>query len=697
MAFDLEKQFGCRVFSDYIMRQKLPKSTYQSLQKTIREGLPLASDVAEVVAGAMKDWAVSIGATHFTHWFQPMMNITAGKHDAFLIPTSDGRVINEFSGKMLTQGEPDASSFPNGGLRSTFEARGYTSWDPNSPAFVKDSTLYIPTAFCSYNGEALDKKTPLLRSMEAVSAQAMRILHLFGNSTSRRVIPTVGAEQEYFLVDRDLYEQRLDLKICGRTLFGAKPVKGQELDDHYCGRIKIRVSDYMRQLDEELWALGVTAKTEHNEAAPAQFELAPLFSSANVACDHNQLIMSTMRIIAKKNSLACLLHEKPFEGINGSGKHNNWSLSTDDGLNLLDPGKTPYENVQFLLFLCAIITAVDRHPDLLRMSAASTGNDHRLGGYEAPPTIISIFLGDQLTSILEESGREDGKNHPEDAFSVLSTGVKTLPQLPKDSSDRNRTSPFAFTGNKFEFRMVGSTCSIADANFVLNTIVAEALDEFATRLEGAENFDAELRDIFHDTMRDHGRVIFNGNNYSEEWVEEAKRRGLPMLDSSLEAYASYLKEENIALFEKYHVFSKEECYSRFEVLVENYVKVVLIEASVMLDMANKQILPVCIQYAGELAHSINQVKQAGFFLASVEETLGKMTELIDHIADSVRNLHDIHAKLTAMPVSYHTALECKSSLEDAMRVLRGYCDTAEGIVPKAEWPMPDYTELLHKM
>ena len=697
MAFDLEKQFGCRVFSDYIMRQKLPKSTYESLRKTIREGLPLASDVAEVVAGAMKDWAVSIGATHFTHWFQPMTNITAGKHDAFLIPTSDGRVINEFSGKMLTQGEPDASSFPNGGLRSTFEARGYTSWDPNSPAFVKDSTLYIPTAFCSYNGEALDKKTPLLRSMEAVSTQAMRILHLFGNATSRRVIPTVGAEQEYFLVDRDLYEQRLDLKICGRTLFGAKPVKGQELDDHYCGRIKIRVSDYMRQLDEELWALGVTAKTEHNEAAPAQFELAPLFSSANVACDHNQLIMSTMRIIAKKNSLACLLHEKPFEGINGSGKHNNWSLSTDDGFNLLDPGKTPYENVQFLLFLCAVITAVDRHPDLWRVSAASTGKDHRWGGKGAPPAIISIFLGEQLTSILEQSGREDGNNRSEDAFDVLSTGVKTLPQLPKDSSDRNRTSPFAFTGNKFEFRMVGSTCSIADANFVLNTIVAEALDEFADRLEHAENFDAELRDIFHDTMRDHGRIIFNGNNYSEEWVEEAKRRGLPMLNSSLESYASYLKPENIKLFEKYHVFSKEECHSRFEVLVENYVKVVLIEASVMLDMADKQILPACIRYAGELAHSLNEVKQAGFFLASVEDTLGKMTELIDHIADSIRNLRDIHAHLSVMPISFDTAQECKTSLEDAMRMLRGYCDTAEGIVPKAEWPMPDYTELLHKM
>lgn len=697
MAFDLEKQFGSRVFSDYIMRQKLPKSTYESLKKTIREGLPLESDVAEVVAGAMKDWAVSLGATHFIHWFQPMTNITAGKHDSFISPTSDGRVITEFSGKMLSQGEPDASSFPNGGLRSTFEARGYTSWDPNSPAFVKDSTLYIPTAFCSYNGEALDKKTPLLRSMEAVSKQAMRILHLFGNATSRRVVPTVGAEQEYFLVDRELYEKRLDLKICGRTLFGAKPVKGQELDDHYCGRIKIRVSDYMKQLDEELWSLGVTAKTEHNEAAPAQFELAPLFGTANVACDHNQLIMSTMRIIAKKNNLACLLHEKPFEGINGSGKHNNWSLSTDDGINLLDPGKTPYENVQFLLFLCAVITAVDRHPDLLRMSAASIGNDHRLGGYEAPPTIISIFLGEQLTSILEQSGREEQGNHPDDAFMVLSTGVQTLPQLPKDSSDRNRTSPFAFTGNKFEFRMVGSTCSIADANYVLNTIVAEALDEFATRLEHADNFDAELRDIFHDTMRNHGRVIFNGNNYSEEWVKEAQRRGLPMLSSSLEAYASYLKPENMELFEKYHVFSKDECHSRFEVLVENYVKVILIEAAVMLDMADRQILPVCIRYAGELAHSLNEVKQAGFILSSAEETLGKMTELIDHIADAVRNLRDIHQKLSSMPPSYETALDCKSSLEDAMRVLRGHCDAAEAIVPKAEWPMPDYTELLHKM
>ena len=555
MGYDFSK-FGRSVFHDTVMREKLSKSTYQALRRSIDLGEPLEPDVAEVVASAMKDWAVEQGATHFTHWFQPMTTFTAGKHDAFLTPTKDGRGILEFSGKELIVGEPDASSFPNGGLRSTFEARGYTAWDCTSPAFVREGTLYIPTAFYSYTGEALDTKTPLLRSNQAINREALRVLRSFGNKTATRVSPTVGAEQEYFLIDRKTYEKRLDLKLCGRTLFGAKPPKGQEMDDHYCGRIRLRVRQFMRDLDEELWSLGVPAKTEHNEAAPAQHELAPVFEAVNVACDHNQLIMEVMRETAKKNGLACLLHEKPFEGVNGSGKHNNWSLSTNDGQNLLDPGKTPYENLQFLVFLSAVITGVDNYADLLRMSAASAGNDFRLGAHEAPPGIVSIFLGDQLWGILTHIAHGDTVS--ETPSCLLETGVATLPKLPKDGSDRNRTSPFAFTGNKFEFRMVGSSASVAVSSYVLNTIVADALREFADRLENCDDFDAEILSIVKDTVEQHGRIVFNGNNYTDEWVEEAARRGLPNLANTVDAVEAAVAPKNIELMERLGVMTPVE-------------------------------------------------------------------------------------------------------------------------------------------
>ena len=552
MSFDFSN-FGCKVFNDAVMCEKLSKNTYKSLRRSIDLGLPLEPEVADVVATAMKDWAVELGATHFTHWFQPMTSFTAGKHDSFISPQKDGKVILEFSGKELIVGEPDASSFPNGGLRNTFEARGYTSWDCTSPAFVRDNTLYIPTAFYSYTGEALDTKTPLLRSMEALNKQALRVLKAFGNKTATHVTPTVGAEQEYFLIDREKYEQRLDLKLCGRTLLGAKPPKGQEMEDHYCGRIRLRVASFMKQLDEALWELGVTSKTEHNEAAPAQHELAPVFESVNVACDHNQLTMEVMREVAKKNGLACLLHEKPFDGVNGSGKHNNWSLSTNDGQNLLDPGKTPYENLQFLVFLSAVIIGVDKYADLLRMSAANTGNDFRLGGHEAPPTIISIFLGEQLTHVLENIA--DGANPDQTPSCVLETGVATLPKLPKDDSDRNRTSPFAFTGNKFEFRMVGSSASISIANYALNTIVADSLLEIADRLENCADFDGEIQKIVRDAIKTHGKVIFNGNNYTDDWVVEAEKRGLPNLSNTFDAIGAMVEPKNIALMERHHVMN----------------------------------------------------------------------------------------------------------------------------------------------
>ena len=601
--------FGSNVFNESVMKERLPKATFKALKKTIDEGLPLDPAVAEVVASAMKDWAIEKGCTHFTHWFQPMTGITAEKHDAFISPTSDGKVILEFSGKELIKGEPDASSFPSGGLRATFEARGYTAWDCTSPAFIKDDSLCIPTAFCSYTGEALDKKTPLLRSMEALSKQAMRVLRLFGNNTAKRVITTVGPEQEYFIIDKEMYDKRKDLIYTGRTLFGAKPPKGQELEDHYFGTLKDRISAFMKDLDEELWKLGVSAKTKHNEVAPAQHELAPIFSTTNIATDHNQLTMEVMKKVALRHGLVCLLHEKPFAGVNGSGKHNNWSMGTDDGMNLLDPGHTPHENAQFLVFLCSVIKAVDEYADLLRVSAANPGNDHRLGANEAPPAIISIFLGDQLTDILDQI--EKGGATCSKQGGTLQIGVSTLPDLPKDSTDRNRTSPFAFTGNKFEFRMVPSSGSIAAANFTLNTIVAEILDQVATRLEKAEDFDVEVQKLLYEIVKNHKRIIFNGNGYSEEWVVEAEKRGLPNIKTTVESIKAIIAEKNLAVMEKHSVLSRVEMHSRYEISLEHYIKTINIEALTMLEMVKRQILPAVINFTTKLAGSINAIKSTG--------------------------------------------------------------------------------------
>ena len=650
---------------------------------------------AEVVAGAMKEWAIEQGATHYTHWFQPLTGITAGKHDAFINPTSDGRMVSEFSGKALVMSEPDASSFPSGGLRTTFEARGYTAWDPTSPAFVRDGTLFIPTAFCSYTGEALDEKTPLLRSMQAISKEAMRVLKLFGNITSKNVVPTVGAEQEYFLVDRDLYEQRLDLKLCGRTLFGAKSPKGQELDDHYCGRIKLRVAEFMKDLDKNLWSLGVTAKTKHNEAAPAQHELAPIYANANIACDHNQLTMEMMRIVAKQHHMACLLHEKPFNYVNGSGKHNNWSLTTDDGIRLLEPGQTPWENVQFLTFLCAVITAVYKYGDLLRMSASCAGNDSRLGGFEAPPSVISIFLGEQLTSILTSIAHGDTPDAH--ATQTLQTGVATLPNLPMDESDRNRTSPFAFTGNKFEFRMVGSSQSIAMSNVVLNTSVADVLSEYADRLEAAENFDLEVKNIISETMDKYSDIIFNGNNYSSEWLDEAKRRGLPILNSSIEAFDTLNDPKNIDLFRRQNIFSAVECRSRYDIMIENYINIVSIEAQTMLEMANRQLMPAIIKYTGQLAESYNNLKSAGIEQPSVKSKLLQLSNIIELVSSDIKSL--TFALDTASDISNATehAQYLLRNINTAMEQLRLHVDDAETIVDRSVWPVPTYTDLLHKM
>jgi glutamine synthetase len=694
MSFDFHT-FGCNVFNDNVMREKLPKSTYKELKKSIDAGLPLKFEVADIVAEAMKDWALEKGATHFTHWFQPMTNITAGKHDSFISPTPDGRVILEFSGKELVKGEPDASSFPNGGLRNTFEARGYTMWDCTSPAFIKGTTLYIPTAFCSYTGEALDAKTPLLRSMESISAQALRILRAFGNTTSKRVTPTVGAEQEYFLIDRELYEKRLDLKICGRTLFGSRPPKGQEMDDHYLGRIRLRVSDYMRTLDEELWKAGVLSKTKHNEVAPAQHELAPIFDSVNVACDHNQLTMVLMREVAKKKKLACLLHEKPFAGVNGSGKHNNWSLSTDDGLNLLEPGKSPYQNIQFLTFLSAVISAVDQYSDLLRLSAAVTGNDYRLGGNEAPPAIISIFLGEQLTSVLQNIA--DGGEQPDNTSSdILQMGVETLPKLQRDDSDRNRTSPFAFTGNKFEFRMVGSSASIAFSNCVLNTIVAEVLEGMADRLEHTSDFDREIRSIIRETMEQHGRIIFNGNNYTKEWIEEAEKRGLPNLTNTVDAAKAYLEPKNLEVLKRHHVLTEVECHARYEILLENYTKIITIEANTMLEMVKRQILPACIAYCGKIAESNNELRASGVESRSVKELLSSIVSLTDDISDRTSRLEELE-QIPGGKDSFEAAAYCRDVILPQMNLLRESVDAMEQLTASKDWPIPSYTDLLHRV
>lgn len=687
--------FGTSVFNDAVMKERLPKATYKALKKTIEEGTSLKPDVADVVASAMKDWAVEKGATHFTHWFQPMTGITAEKHDAFINPTADGKVILEFSGKELIKGEPDASSFPSGGLRATFEARGYTAWDCTSPAFIKDGSLCIPTAFCSYNGEALDKKTPLLRSMEVLNKQAMRVLRALGNTTSKKVITTVGPEQEYFLIDKKMYDARKDIILTGRTLFGAKPSKGQELEDHYFGVIKPRISAYMKDLDEELWKLGISAKTKHNEVAPGQHELAPIFSTTNIATDNNQLTMEVMKKVADKHGLYCLLHEKPFAGVNGSGKHNNWSMSTDDGMNLLEPGTSPHENKQFLLFLCAVIKAVDEYPDLLRVSAANAGNDHRLGANEAPPAIISIFLGDQLEDVLEQI--EKGPATSFKSSSELTIGVNTLPNLPKDATDRNRTSPFAFTGNKFEFRMVPSSASIGCCNYVLNTIVAETLDEVAGRLEKASNVDAEIQAILTEIAKDHKRVIFNGNGYSDEWVEEAARRGLPNIKSTVEASKAMISEKNLAVLEKYGVLSRKEAEARYEIVLENYNKIINIEALTTLEIAKRQILPAAMKYASSLAESINAIKATGV-QASVlvqSELLTKVSDLTVKLNENIGLLEAVVEKADNFDGDiYDLGMMYRYEVFEEMQNLRECADKLEVVVDKEFWPLPTYEDML---
>lgn len=692
---NLSEIFGSNVFNDSVMRERLPKATYKALRKTIDEGLPLEPSVAEVVANAMKDWAIEKGATHFTHWFQPLTGITAEKHDSFISPTSDGKVITEFSGKELIKGEPDASSFPSGGLRATFEARGYTAWDCTSPAFVKDNTLYIPTAFCSYTGEALDLKTPLLRSMEALSKQAIRVLKLFGNTTAKRVITTVGPEQEYFLIDKKMYDMRKDLILTGRTLFGAKPPKGQEMEDHYFASIKERISAYMKELDEELWKLGVSAKTKHNEVAPAQHELAPVYNTTNIATDHNQLTMETMKKVALRHGLVCLLHEKPFAGVNGSGKHNNWSMSTDDGHNLLDPGHTPHENAQFLVFLCAVIKAIDEYADLLRVSAATPGNDHRLGANEAPPAIISIFLGEQLTDILEQI--ENGGATSSKQGGVLKVGVSTLPALPKDSTDRNRTSPFAFTGNKFEFRMVGSSASIATANFILNTIVAESLSQIADRLEKADNFDEEVQSLLQEIVKKHKRVIFNGNGYSEEWIIEAEKRGLPNIRSTVEAIPALIKDKNVKIMEKHGVLSKIELESRYEISLENYIKTINIEALTMLDMAKRQILPAAIKFATNIAESINSIKATGLSV-DINAQAELLTEVLSLTNEFKKNISELEKAVNdASNIngdSYTQACYYRDSVFVKMGALREIGDKLETLVDAKLWPLPTYADML---
>ncbi|HEX3046530.1 MAG TPA: glutamine synthetase III [Bacillota bacterium] len=694
----LENTFGCNVFNDASMGARLPKNTYKALKKTIDQGVPLDPSVADIVANAMKDWAIEKGATHFTHWFQPMTGITAEKHDSFISPMGDGRIIMEFSGKELIKGEPDASSFPSGGLRATFEARGYTAWDCTSPAFIKDKTLCIPTAFCSYTGEALDKKTPLLRSMEALSKQAVRVLNLLGNKAVTRVTTTVGPEQEYFIIDKKLYDQREDLLLTGRTLFGAKPPKGQELEDHYFGNLKERIAEFMREVDHELWKLGVLAKTKHNEVAPAQHELAPIFSTTNVATDHNQLTMETLKKVAVRHGLVCLLHEKPFAGVNGSGKHNNWSMSTNDGQNLLEPGKTPHENKQFLLFLAAVVRAVDEYADVLRASAANTGNDHRLGANEAPPAIISIFLGEQLTDIFEqlENGGAKSSKHGGD----LTIGVSTLPTLPKDSTDRNRTSPFAFTGNKFEFRMVASSASIAGPNCSLNTIVAEVLSEIADRLEKTKDIDGEVALIVKEIVKNHKRIIFNGNNYSDEWVKEAEKRGLPNIKSTVEAIPVWIKDKTVKMFEKHQVLSKVELHARYEIYLENYIKQVNIEALTMLEMAKRQILPAAIKYTGIVADAINKVKSASgkASVAAQENLLVTVSSLIESFS---KNVAALEKTLEDAEKVGHDTLKLAQHYRDvvfaAMSKLRADSDSLETLVDKEVWPLPTYADLLFRV
>lgn len=688
----LEEIFGINVFNDSVMRQRLPKETYRALHKTIDEGRRLDPEVASVVANAMKDWALEKGATHYTHWFQPLNSVTAEKHDAFISPLPGGAVIQEFSGKELVRGEADASSLPNGGLRSTFEARGYTAWDPTSYAFIKDHVLCIPTAYCSYGGEALDKKTPLLRSMDALNKQAVRILHLFGRMDATRVTPTVGPEQEYFLVDKDLFDRRSDLIFSGRTLFGAKPPKGQELGDHFFGTIQTRVQAFMADLNEELWKLGVLAKTEHNETAPAQHEMAPIFSIASVACDHNQLTMEMMKKVALRHNLVCLLSEKPFKGVNGSGKHNNWSMFTNTGYNLLDPGDSPHESAQFLCFLTAVIKAVDENQDLLRASVASAGNDHRLGGCEAPPAIISIFLGDELTEILE--ALDAGAAYRGREKTDMTVGVHALPKFPRDTTDRNRTSPFAFTGNKFEFRSLGSSASVSDANVVLNTIVAESLRQFADELENAEDFRSALHDLIVRTIRDHKRIIFNGNNYSSEWIAEAKKRGLLSLPSTVDALPCYMAEKNILLFGIHRVLSASELRSRMDIGLDSYSKMINIEAETMLMMARRQILPAVIRYAGTLSSGIVSIRAAGASIMNGSALLTDLCEEIDQLKDSVDTLSEILSSKPEDGTPEASARYMHDKVLPAMETLRSSADRLEQITDRSCWPFPTYDELL---
>ncbi len=688
----MDELFGINVFNDSVMRQRLPQETYRALHKTIDEGRRLDPQVASVVANAMKDWALEHGATHYTHWFQPLNSVTAEKHDAFISPVSGGKVVQEFSGKELVRGEADASSLPSGGLRSTFEARGYTTWDPTSYAFIKDRVLCIPTAYCSYSGEALDKKTPLLRSMEALNRQAVRILHLFGRLDATRVTPTVGPEQEYFLVDKNLFDQRSDLIFAGRTLFGAKAPKGQELGDHFFGTIQTRVQAFMAELNEELWKLGVLAKTEHNETAPAQHEMAPIYSIANVACDHNQLTMEMMKKVARRHDLVCLLDEKPFAGVNGSGKHNNWSMFTNTGYNLLNPGDSPHESAQFLLFLTSVIKAVDDYQDLLRASVASAGNDERLGGFEAPPSVISIFLGDELTEILE--ALEAGADYSGREKSEMTIGVHMLPKFPKDTTDRNRTSPFAFTGNKFEFRSLGSSASISDANVVLNTIVAESLRQFADELEAADDFRTALHDLIVRNIKEHKRIIFNGNNYSDEWRKEAAERGLTFLDSTVDALPCYTAEKNISVFEIHEVLSEAELRSRRDIGLDSYAKIINIEAETMLMMVRRQVLPSVIRFAGDVAKSVQAVSSAGCALRSGEKQLSVLcaeTECLDAAAASLSSV------LNGKPGTEDPGVFARymhDRVLPAMKEVRIHADALEQITDKTYWPFPTYDELL---
>ena len=700
-AINVAKIFGEDVFNDTVMQERLPKKVYKDLKKTIEEGKELDLATADVIAHEMKEWAIEKGATHYSHWFQPLTGVTAEKHDSFIsAPLPNGKVLMSFSGKELIKGEPDASSFPSGGLRATFEARGYTAWDCTSPAFVRHdaagATLCIPTAFCSYKGEALDQKTPLLRSMQAISEQSLRLLRLFGNTTSKKVTPSVGPEQEYFLVDAEKFLQRKDLIYTGRTLFGAMPPKGQELDDHYFGTIRQRIAGFMKDVNEELWKVGVTSKTQHNEVAPAQHELAPIYAECNVALDHNHIIMQTLKRVACQHGMKCLLHEKPFAGVNGSGKHDNWSLTTDDGKNLLEPGKTPHENIQFLLVLTCILKAVDRHADLLRESAADPGNDHRLGANEAPPAIISVFLGEQLEDVLEQLISTGEATHSLKG-GKLQTGVDTLPDLAKDATDRNRTSPFAFTGNKFEFRMVGSRDSISGPNVVLNTIVAEAFSEACDVLEKADNFDEAVHDLIKQYATEHQRVVFNGNGYSDAWVEEAEKRGLPNIRSMVEAIPALTTEKAVSMFEKFKVFTKAELESRAEIKFESYAKAINIEARTMIDMASKQIIPAIIKYTKDLADTVVAVKEAGADASVQAELLTEVSGLLAETKKALEALKVVADQAAAMEEGEEQARFYHFDVVPAMEALRTPVDTLEMIVDKEAWPMPSYGDLIFEV